>query len=61
MTIKRLESGYYHIRGNGPCEWAQPPTWPCSETVLREHVFPEASERFIRDALTAMPSAPCLD
>lgn len=52
MTIsaKRLASGYWHIRGDGPCNWAQPPTWPCSESVLREHAFPEASEAFIRAA-----------
>jgi len=51
VTIRRLSSGYYHVRGSGPCEWAQPPHWPCSEAVLREHAFPEASERFIRTAL----------
>lgn len=50
ITIKKLES-YWHVRGKGPCNWAQPPTWPCSETVLRSHAFPEASERFIRECI----------
>ena len=48
VTITRLDSGYYHIRGAGPCEWAQPPWWPCDGVTLRAHAFPEASERFIR-------------
>ena len=58
ITAKRLPSGYWLVRGNGPCEWAQPPTWPCSEQVLREHAFPEASERFIRDAMAFWPQQP---
>lgn len=51
LMIRRLESGYYHLRGRGPCNWAQPPSWPCSEAVLREHAFPQAGEEFIRAAL----------
>lgn len=51
ITVKRLPSGYWHIHGDGPCEWSQPPFWPCSEEMLREHAFPEASEAFIRSAL----------
>ncbi len=51
ITIKRLRSGHWHIRGNGPCNFAQPPTWPCDEATLREHTFPEASEEFIQAAL----------
>lgn len=55
ITVKRLESGYWIIRGayecSGVCNWAQPPHWPCSEQVLREHAFPEASEQFIRAAM----------
>ena len=51
MTIKRLSSGFYHIRGNGPCEWTQPPDWPCSEQVIRKHSFPQASESFIQAAI----------
>lgn len=57
ITAKKLESGYWHIRGVGPCNWAQPPHWPCSEKVFREHVFPEACEEFIRSALRQMPQA----
>jgi hypothetical protein len=55
ITVQKLSSGYYHVRGDGPCEWSQPPHWPCSEDVLRTHAFPEASERFIQSALEAMP------
>lgn len=51
ITAKRLDSGYWLIRGDGPCEWAQPPHWPCAEETLRRHAFPEASERFIQAAL----------
>ena len=51
IVVKRLQSGYYHVRGNGPCNWAQPETWPCDEDHLRAHAFPEASEQFIRAAI----------
>ena len=57
LEIRRLDSGYWHIRGNGPCEWAQPPTWPCDEATLRAHAFPESSETFIRAALRASETA----
>lgn len=53
ITVTRLPSGYYHVRGDGPCNWAQPPTWPCDEATLREHAFVQASEQFIRMALQA--------
>ena len=53
VKIKRLPSGYWRICGVGPCNWAQPPTWPCDEASLRLHAFPEASETFIRFALAA--------
>lgn len=53
LLIKKLDSGYYHIRGGGPCEWAQPPCWPCDEATLRTHAFPQASEAFIREAMRA--------
>lgn len=46
-----LDSGYWHLRGSGPCEWAQPPCWPCDERTLREHAHPEASEKFIRECM----------
>lgn len=53
LTITRLSSGYWHIRGAGPCNWAQPPTMPCSEEVLRSHASPEAGEQFLRAAIAA--------
>lgn len=52
ITFKNLSSGYILIRGNGPCNWAQVPYWPCDEEVLRDHMFPEASEAFLKEALT---------
>ena len=51
ITVKRLTSGYYYIRGEGVCNWAQSQTWPCSEEVLREHSFQEPSEAFIHGAM----------
>jgi len=53
ISVRRLESGYWHVRGVGPCNWAQPPQWPCDEQTLREHAHLEASEDFIREALNA--------
>lgn len=53
ITITKLDSGYFRVQGHGPCNWAQPPYWPCSEEVIREHAFPEASEEFIRAAFDA--------
>ncbi len=47
FSVKRLESGYWHLRGDGPCNWAQPRDWPCaSETDLEASFFPEAGDRF---------------
>jgi len=51
ITVTRLSSDYIHIRGVGPCNWAQPKYWPCSEEHLRQSAFPQASEDFIRAAL----------
>jgi len=51
IIVKRLGSGYWHIRGFGPCNWAQPPVWPCDEKTLRQFSFQEAGEGFIRDAM----------
>jgi hypothetical protein len=54
ITLKRLPSGYWHIRGSGPCEWAQPPFWPCNRRVLEASFFPEASERFRQELYDAL-------
>jgi len=48
FTVRKLSSGYYHIRGVGVCNWAQPSHWPCHEDTLRASAFPEASEDFLR-------------
>lgn len=57
ISVRRLSSGFSHIRGRGPCNWAQPPCYPCAEAVLREHAFPAASEEFIQTVLRAMRRA----
>lgn len=49
VVLLLLETGYYHARGVGPCNWAQ---WPAGEPVRDEHFFPEASPGF-RQALAA--------
>lgn len=54
VTVQRLDSGYYHIRGVGPCNWAQPAAWPCDEATLRAAAHPEASEAFIQAALRSV-------
>jgi hypothetical protein len=54
MKMDKLDSGFWYIRGDGPCEWAQPPTWPCDEKTLREHTFSEASEKFIKECLNVV-------
>lgn len=48
VTVKRLDSGYFHLRGTGPCNWAQPIAWPCSDEELEEGFFYEAGEPFRR-------------
>lgn len=55
IKVTQLESGYYHVRGRGPCNWAQPKYWPCSSSHLELSAFPEASEEFLRAAIRAMP------
>jgi len=50
LTVRQLPSGYWHIRGTGPCNWAQPPMWPCDGATLRAHAHPEAGETFLRAA-----------
>ena len=51
IRVTRLCSGYFLVRGIGPCNWAQPPTWPCTEETLRASAFPEASEELILAAI----------
>lgn len=46
LRVSRLLSGYWLIRGDGPCEWAQPRHWPCSDAELDAATFPEASPAF---------------
>lgn len=56
IKITKLSTGYYHVRGVGPCNWAQVPHWPADEQTIRAHAFPEASEAFIRAAVAAAHS-----
>ncbi len=57
IAVHSLDSGYYHVRGVGPCNWAQVPFWPCDEACIRRHAFPEASEDFICSAYKAAEAA----
>lgn len=50
IIIKRLPSGYYHIRGEGPCNWAQVQTLPCSEKDLIAWSF-QVNDDFISSAM----------
>ena len=50
ITVKRLQSGYWHIKGKGPCNYSQPPYWPCDYQMLERFAHPEASERFLHQA-----------
>lgn len=51
LRITRLSSGYWHIRGTGPCEWAQPKDWPDAARLIEASIFPEASTKFRREVL----------
>ena len=53
ISVRQLPSGWWHIRGVGPCNWAQPPSWPCSDEELRQSAFCQAGESFIRAAVRA--------
>ena len=54
ITVQRLPTGYWHVRSKGPCNWAQPYNWPCTEKEFRASAFPEACEEFIQAALRVM-------
>jgi hypothetical protein len=54
ITVSRLSSDYYLVRGDGPYEWAQPPSWPCDEATLLAHTFLQASADFRKTALRRM-------
>ena len=51
ITIEHTNTGYYHIRGVGPCNWCQLPMWPCDEATIRASAFPEAAEYFLREVI----------
>ena len=50
ITIEKLPSGYYHIRGEGPCNWAQVENLPCSKDDLMAGNF-QGGDEFINHAL----------
>ncbi len=52
IRARKLSSGYWHVRGTGPCNWSQPPYWPCDDKTLRKHAFPEAGECFLLEAIS---------
>ena len=49
ITIERLESGYYHLRGHGLCNWCQVPRWPATADEIAAGMFPEAGTEFIAE------------
>ena len=51
ISIKKLNTGWYHIKGVGPANWTQPPTWPASEDAIRQNAFPQASETFLKQVI----------
>jgi len=53
ITIKRLPSGFVHIRGVGVTNWTQPPQWLADEEMIRKYAFAQASERFLREVISA--------
>lgn len=54
IVSRRLSSGYWLIKGDGPNNFAQPPYLPCSKETLLEHASPEASGEFIEEAMRQM-------
>lgn len=50
ISIKRLSSGYWLVRGHGPCNYSQPPHWPTDAETLRRHAHPEAGPQFLAEA-----------
>lgn len=57
ISVQQLESGWWHIRGEGPCNWAQPPCWPATEEQIMAHAFAEAGEEFLRAVMAASIAA----
>jgi hypothetical protein len=51
IKVKKLESTYWLVTGEGPCNWSQPAWWPCSENMLRNSASSEACEDFFASAL----------
>lgn len=51
VEIKTLSTGWYHLRGVGPCNWAQIPSLDCQ---VVDYAHPEASVAFVRAAQIAV-------
>lgn len=54
LKIRQLDSGYWHVRGDGFCDFAQPPHWPCSKETFLASCSPEASQPFKTEVLDAL-------
>lgn len=52
ISIKRLPTGWWHLRGKGPGNWVQLPAWPLNEELIRHYAFDEAGEPFLRAAVS---------
>ena len=53
VALRRLSTGVWHARGQGPCNWAQ---W--ADELEDGDFFPEASQEF-RDALRQIWETRC--
>ena len=53
IKIKRLPTGYFHIRGEGPGNWAQVKNWPCTEDELAAGNF-QGNEDFLNSVIKIM-------
>lgn len=56
LIITQLSTGHVQIRGKGPCNWAQPAHFPCSDEDLEGSTFHEAGDEF-RNSLRTLRDA----
>ena len=47
VSVRQLESGYWYVRGRGPCNWAQLLRWPTDLKSAKTASFYETGLTFI--------------
>ncbi len=57
ITVRKMSSGAYHIKGEGPCNWSTVPEWPCSRETIRQCGDLAACREFLDDAARAAEEA----